>query len=127
MRFTLDTPGEFNAVRSYDSGSVTVGSNSSSERTLHQPCIVTRDIVISDWPAASLAALQPEHLDAVFRLEPQIVIAGTLALERFAPLAIRRLCRERGIALEGMELGAACRTYNVLLQENRRVAALLFP
>jgi uncharacterized protein len=127
MRFTLDTSGEFNAVRSYSAGSVTVGSSSGSERTLHQPCIIARDTVISDWPAASLATLQPEHLDAVFTLGPQIVIAGTSARERLAPPAIRRLCRERGVALEGMELGAACRTYNVLMQEERPVVALLFP
>lgn len=127
MRFTLDTPGEFNAVRSYSAGSVTVGSGSGSERTLQQPCIVTRHVVISDWPAPSLAGLQVEHLEAVFELRPQIVIAGTSARERFATADIRRRFRERGIALEGMELGAACRTYNVLLQEERLVVAMLFP
>ena len=127
MRFTLDTPGEMNAVRSYSAGSVTLGTSSGIERTIHGPCIVARDTVISDWPATSLAGLQAEHLDAVFALGPQIVIAGSRASERLASAAIRRLCRERGIALEGMELGAACRTYNVLLQEERLVVALLFP
>ncbi|NJR14118.1 MAG: hypothetical protein HC779_08170 [Phyllobacteriaceae bacterium] len=62
----------------------------------------------------------------MFELTPLIVIAGTSAAERLAPPDIRRLCRDRGIALEAMELGAACRTYNVLLQEERRVVAALF-
>lgn len=127
MRFTMDMPGEINAVRSYGGGTVTIGANGSVERTLRTPCIVARHALITDWPATSLAQLQPMHLEAVFALEPQIVIAGTTERERLAPPDIRRLCRERGVALEGMELGAACRTYNVLLQEERLVVALLFP
>ena len=127
MRFTLDTPAEINAVRGYSAGSVTIGSSSGTERMLHQPCIVARNTVITDWLATSLAGLRAEHLDAVFALGPQIVIAGTTERERLAPPEIRKLCRERGVALEGMELGAACRTYNVLLQEERLVVAVLFP
>jgi len=48
---------------------------------------------------------------------------------RMAPVAtaLRAALKARGIALEGMETGAACRTYNVLLAEDRRVAAALLP
>lgn len=48
---------------------------------------------------------------------------------RIAPLAaaVRAALRERGIAVEAMDTGAACRTYNVLLAEDRRVAAALLP
>jgi uncharacterized protein len=127
MRFTMDMPGEINAVRSYGGGAVTIGANGNVERTLRAPSIVARHTLIADWPATSLAQLQPMHLDAVFALEPQIVIAGTTERERLAPADILRRCRERGVALEGMELGAACRTYNVLLQEERLVVAILFP
>ena len=127
MRFTMDMPGEINAVRSYGGGSVTIGTNGRVEQTLRSPCVVARRTLIADWPARSLAQLLPVHLEAVFALEPQILIAGTMERERLAPPEIRRLCRERGVALEGMELGAACRTYNVLLQEERPVVAMLFP
>jgi uncharacterized protein len=41
--------------------------------------------------------------------------------------ALRRLCLAHGAALEAMDLGAACRTFNVLAQEDRAVVALLFP
>jgi uncharacterized protein len=39
---------------------------------------------------------------------------------------VRALLASQGIALEVMELGAACRTFNILVQEERRVAAALF-
>jgi uncharacterized protein len=41
--------------------------------------------------------------------------------------ALRRMLEARGVALEVMNLGAACRTYNVLAQERREVVAGLFP
>jgi uncharacterized protein len=43
------------------------------------------------------------------------------------PTALRAAFKARGIAIEAMETGAACRTYNVLLAEDRRVAAALLP
>ncbi|RYG98549.1 MAG: hypothetical protein EON57_12485, partial [Alphaproteobacteria bacterium] len=46
---------------------------------------------------------------------------------RTAPSAVRRLFEARGIALEAMDLGAACRTYNVLAQEDRQVVGLFLP
>ena len=41
--------------------------------------------------------------------------------------ALRTALKARGIAIEAMQTGAACRTYNVLLGEDRRVAAALLP
>jgi uncharacterized protein len=55
-----------------------------------------------------------------------VVVIGTGAVSQFAPPAIRALLAQQGVGLEVMELGAACRTYNVLVQEQRRVAAALF-
>jgi uncharacterized protein len=48
---------------------------------------------------------------------------------RMAPVAaaLRARLKAHGIAVEAMETGAACRTYNVLLAEDRRVAAALLP
>ena len=43
------------------------------------------------------------------------------------PAGLRAALKARGIAIEAMETGAACRTYNVLLAEDRRVAAALLP
>lgn len=122
MRFTMDPSDSPFSIRRHGSDGVLIGN-----RLLTQPFLVTRERLVCDWQAPSLAALQPADLEAVFALGVEIVIVGTRAAERIAPLEVRRFCRARGFALETMELGAACRTFNVLLTEGRLVAAAIFP
>jgi uncharacterized protein len=122
MRFTMDPTAAPLSVRRYDDNGVVIG-----ERLLTRPFVVTADRLIAEWTTQPLAALQVADLDPVFALDIELLLIGTRAAERIAPLAIRRLCRARGLALESMELGAACRTFNVLLAEGRLVGAALFP
>ena len=56
-----------------------------------------------------------------------VVIIGTRSPERIAPAAVRQAFRARNLPLETMELGAACRTYNVLVAEGRQALLALFP
>ncbi len=58
---------------------------------------------------------------------PEIVFLGTGARMDMAPKALREKFGALGVALEPMDTGAAARTYNVLLIEGRRVAALMLP
>lgn len=76
----------------------------------------------SDSDALARAALA--HLIA--RPEPQtVLLLGTGARQIFPTLDLRRAFADAGIGLEAMDTGAACRTYNVLLAEQRAVAAAL--
>jgi uncharacterized protein len=75
----------------------------------------------------ALATLSPADLDPIWALQPQVVLLGTGLRQRFPSAALRLAFAERQVALEPMDLGAACRTYNVLVQEDRAVVALLFP
>ncbi len=59
--------------------------------------------------------------------ETEVVLFGSGAKMQFIKPAIRRAFIDRGLALESMDTGAACRTYNVLLAEERRIAAALLP
>ncbi|TFY98787.1 Mth938-like domain-containing protein [Ramlibacter rhizophilus] len=78
-----------------------------------------------DWPAAAWEALQPTHFETLAALDVEVVIFGSGSRIRFprpawlAPLVARR------IGVETMDTAAACRTYNILAQEGRRVAAAL--
>jgi uncharacterized protein len=67
-----------------------------------------------------------EHLAAIFDLAPELVLLGTGARQRFASESIRAAFLDRRVALETMDLGAACRTFNILIQEERNVVAALF-
>lgn len=89
-------------------------------------CIVTADTLITDWAPASFSDLRSEHLQAILALKPELVLLGTGATQRFPPAAIRAAFTSGGVGLEVMDLGAACRTFNILVQEERRVAAALF-
>lgn len=121
MKFTLEASSRLNLIRAYSATEVRVG-----EQSLRASCIVTADTVISQWEPASYAELAPAHLEAILALKPELVLLGTGAAQRFPPSPIRAAFIGRGVALEVMDLGAACRTYNILVQEERRVAAALF-
>ena len=121
MKFTLESSSQVNLIRGYSSQEIRVG-----EQRLHASCIVAANTVIADWEPPSFAELSPAHLEAILALEPEVVLLGTGPTQRFPPPAIRAALASRGVGLEVMDLGAACRTFNILVQEDRRVAAALF-
>jgi uncharacterized protein len=122
MKFTLDSRSDINLIRGYASGEVRI-----ADLVQRAPCIVTADQLILDWQARDVATLATEDLAPVFALQPDVVLLGTGAKQIFPGSAIRQAFAARRIGLEVMDLGAACRTYNILVQEERRVAAVLFP
>jgi uncharacterized protein len=125
MKFTLEggsnTGRRVNVIRSYSSEQIRIG-----EHSVRSSCIVTADALIANWPPATLDELRVNHLEPIFELRPELVLLGTGAQQRFAPADIRSTFATRGIGIEAMDLGAACRTFNILVQEERRVAAVLF-
>ena len=126
MKLTLDANQSVNLIRSYSNGAVHVG-----DQILHRSCIVTPDSVIADWRPTTVDDLLESDLEPLLALagaaKPQLVLLGTGATHRFPPAPIRGAFVKAGVGLETMDLGAACRTFNVLVQEDRRVcAALLF-
>jgi len=121
MKFTLEGGSNVNVIRSYSWEEIGIG-----EHSIRSSCIVTADALIANWPPATLDDLEVSHLEPIFELRPELVLLGTGAKQRFAPAGIRSTFASRGIGIEAMDLGAACRTFNILVQEERRVAAALF-
>jgi|SRR5579883_324182 uncharacterized protein len=79
-----------------------------------------------DWPVAALADVTLEVLQPVLRRGGiEILLLGCGARMAPVPPALRQALRSAGIGIESMDTGAACRTYNLLMAENRRVAAAL--
>jgi uncharacterized protein len=81
------------------------------------------------WPVAtfedvSVASLQPV-IDGAGEID--LLLLGTGPRLRPPPAELRAALKTAGIALEPMDSGAACRTYNVLVAEGRRIAAALLP
>lgn len=87
--------------------------------------ILLPDLIVPDWAPAAFEDLEAAHLEAILRLEPEVVLLGTGRRLRFPAPALSRAFPEAGIGLEVMDNFAACRTYNILMAEGRRVAAAL--
>ena len=121
MKFTLESNSRVNLVRAYSRTELRIG-----EESIRSSCIVSAERLITDWPPARLEALLPEHLQRIFELEPEVVLLGTGERQRFPPADIRAAFAARRVGLEVMDLGAACRTYNILVQEARRAVAARF-
>jgi uncharacterized protein len=121
MKFTLEASARANLIRGYSTDEILIG-----EQRVRRSCIVTADRLITDWEPQSLAELTLAHLETVLALAPEVVLIGTGAVQQLPPPGLRVPLAQRGIGLEAMALGPACRTFNVLVQEERRVAAALF-
>ena|SRR5215469_3977464 len=80
------------------------------------------------WEAASAANLSLDTLSPVVEHGGiQVLLLGLGNSTRAIPSELRHALRSHRIALEPMTTAAACRTYNVLTAEDRRVAAALIP
>ena len=82
-------------------------------------------------PGAALAAtafeaLRPEDFEAVLALRPEIVLLGTGRRQRFPRPHLTAALARGGIGVEVMDTAAACRTYNILMSEGRRVLLAAF-
>lgn len=122
MRLVLDSDPKLHTIRRYGPGEVVVG-----DLVLRGPCIVSAARVVADWNARSAAALDEAQLAPLLELRPAVILLGVREGEPGAPRALIVSLQRRGIGVETMTLGAACRTYNVLVHEGRAAVAALFP
>lgn len=119
MKINLESNAGRNFIRSYGPGSVTV-----NEKIYSRSLILTPQ-TLTDWPPTGFTDLVTAHFQTIADMRPEVVVLGTGARLRFpAPHLIRSLV-EAQIGLEVMDTGAACRTYNILMNDGRRVAAAL--
>ena len=85
--------------------------------------LVTPDQVVTGWAAGGFEALTEADFAALAELKPEVVLFGTGASLRFPHPRLTRALTDAGIGVEVMDTPAACRTFNILAAEGRRVAA----
>lgn len=114
-------PGGRQLIQSYGDGRFRI-----SGETFDGSVIVFPDQVV-EWPVAAVANLSAADLQLVLDHQPAVEILILGCGEKLAPTpaAVKHALVDTGIVLEPMDTGAACRTYNVLLGEGRRIAAAL--
>jgi uncharacterized protein len=121
MKFTQDDTGGGNIIQSYAKGRVVING-----KIHQQSLIVTPSEVIDTWRPADFSSLTADDLSILADLTPEIVILGTGESQRFPAYSLSQQLITQQIGIESMATAAACRTYNILMGEGRRVVAALF-
>ncbi len=114
-------PGTLQVVQSYREGGFKVSG------VQHQGSILILPDQTMNWSVGKASELTLSSLQPIVEADPaiEILIIGCGASLSMLPLTLREVMRSKQIGIESMDTGAACRTYNVLAGENRRVAAAL--
>lgn len=109
-----------NVFTAYGEGYVAVNNEKH-----HKNLILLPDTIIQDWSNATVETLAETDMQKLLELGTEIILLGTGNRLRFPSGALLRPFAPAGIGLEVMDLQAACRTYNILVAEGRKVAAAL--
>lgn len=122
MKFSVTDQSRGNTVQAYSEAGVVING-----ATFSRSLVIMEDQLIPDWQPKDFKALTEEDFTPFLKLRPDIVLLGTGDRQQFPTPALYRELIGAGIGVEVMTTPAACRTYNILVGEGRRViAALLF-
>ncbi len=113
----MPDPSERQVIQSYGEGGFRVSN------VRHLGAIVVTASRTSGWAGAQVATLAPDLIPR----DIDVLVIGCGARAAFVPPPTREAFKRRGVSLEVADTPAACRTYNILLSEGRRVAAALLP
>jgi uncharacterized protein len=120
MQLTRDSSA-VNFIRAWEPGRVRI-----ADRWVAGNVIVGDDAIIEAWTARAASSLTVADLEPALALNPTIIVLGTGADGLLPDVELMAAVAARSVGLEIMNTPAACRTFNVLLQEQRRVVAALF-
>jgi uncharacterized protein len=119
MQIQLENADTF-AIQAYSESQVTINGS-----TFQESLRVSQQGILTDWPIKSITELENKNMEALLKdfgeEPPEIIIIGHKEQGIFAPFSGRELLTKKQIGFESMSIGAACRTYNVLLGEKRKV------
>ncbi|MCU0766139.1 MAG: MTH938/NDUFAF3 family protein [Gammaproteobacteria bacterium] len=122
MRFAPEGDAAGLRVASYDATGIVIGGVRYTASVL-----LAGDVVESPWGPERIEALEADHVERLCALGPEVVLLGVGAHAVLPRPGLLLPFGRRGIGVEVMATGAACRTYNILAGDGRRVAALLLP
>lgn len=107
-------------IRHVEPGAIRVG-----DKVVRDNVALTADEIIQEWQASVIEELTEDDFEPLLTSEPELILLGTGPLSVFPPRELVFSLARRGIGLETMDTAAACRTFNILISEGRRVAAVL--
>ena len=122
MKFSQESLDQGYVITAYEAGSIKVRETDYETALLLMP-----EKLIGPWSVADINALTTDKVAELVTHDPEIVIIGTGEKQVFPDPQLFMPLMQSGIGYEVMSTGAACRTYNILLAEDRQVLAALIP
>jgi uncharacterized protein len=119
LKLHADTPTALNTVTAYGPGFIEIN------KQRHVSAVLLTPERVEPWTVASFEALHEGDFERLRALQPEVALLGTGSRQRFPHPRLSRALNEARIGLEVMTTAAACRTYNILMAEGRKVAAAL--
>lgn len=119
MQISIDQ-GEGHQIYSYENKTVTI-----ADQKYNSSLIITANKIITPWPVDSLQQLTEANCQPLLELGINILVLGTGDTQQFLDSHMLVYFAANHIGVEVMDTAAACRTYNVLMAEQRQVAAAL--
>jgi len=119
VKLHASAPTALNTFSGYGDGFVMVNGQR------HEGSLIVTPDKLQPWSAATFDALVEADFEVFLGLDLEILLLGTGARQRFPHPRLTRSLAEKRLGVEVMDLQAACRTYNILMAEERRVAAAL--
>jgi uncharacterized protein len=117
MKLHLTAAADLQLFSGYGAGYVSVNN------VRHEKCVVVTPQLVREWPVSGFEGLTAVDFAFIGELKPEVVVLGTGAAQRFPPPELARALAATGVGVEVMDTRAACRTYNILASEGRKVAA----
>jgi uncharacterized protein len=121
MKFSEEHDEQQFVITGYDKKSVRI-----NDKGFSQGFILTSEYFNPNWEPQRFNHLNPQHLEEIFALEPEVILLGTGAKQLFPEQEVYLSLVNSTIGFEVMNTQAACRTFNILTADNRKVAAALF-
>ena len=142
MQFSQEHNHSAHVIKSYDEDSIKVirplneemlrqadhdpnKANDLRPITLNKSMVIAADALLTAWPVKSVETLEEAHIEKLLELRPEIVILGTGKHLTWPQPNILQPLIQNGVGYEVMNTPAACRTYNILMHEDRRVVAAI--
>ncbi len=118
LKLTRDQISEI-SIRRVESGAIMVG-----DQLLKNNFALTTDEIIGDWHPSVIEDLTEDDFESLIASNPELILLGTGPNPVFPPRDLVFSMARKCIGLEAMDTAAACRTFNILVSEGRRVAAV---
>ncbi len=115
MHISLETP-EKHAIQSYSDKQIQIASI-----VYDHSLIVSKQEIVTELAIKNIQDINEYYLELLLKQQPELIIIGHNNTDILTPIEVIAKLAQEGIGIEFMSIGAACRTYNVLLSELRAV------